>query len=38
MELLERNISQAMPKIFGDGHNAILSRFISASESKVNGH
>ena len=27
-----------MPKIYGDSHNAILSRYIAASESKVNGH
>jgi PAS domain S-box-containing protein len=37
-ELLDRNVSIIMPKIFGDGHNAILSRFISASESTVNGN
>lgn len=27
-----------MPRIYGDSHNAILSRYIAASESKVNGH
>jgi PAS domain S-box-containing protein len=37
-ELIGRNIAAIMPKIYGDNHNATLTRYIRASESKVNGH
>jgi hypothetical protein len=26
-----------MPKIYGENHNAVLTRYIKSSESKVNG-
>ena len=37
-ELLDRNVDVIMPKIYADNHIATLSRYIAASERKVNGH
>ena len=36
-DLIDRNVSGIMPKIYAETHNAVLSRYIAASESTVNG-
>lgn len=36
-ELLGQNVGGIMPKVYAENHNAVLNRYILASESKVNG-
>ena len=37
-ELLDRNVSTIMPKIYGEYHDEVLKRYLGSSESSVNGH